>query len=64
MNLFNVFVSTIFFKDGALCVGINYHMCRLKQEPFQSDLNAIASGLIVPPRELFFDVNTIEKGKI
>ncbi|CAJ0925652.1 unnamed protein product, partial [Mesorhabditis belari] len=51
-------------EDEALRVGINYHMCRLKNEPFDPDPEAIADFMIVQPRELFFDVNTIKKAAV
>ncbi|CAJ0925659.1 unnamed protein product, partial [Mesorhabditis belari] len=51
-------------EDEALRVGINYHMCRLKNEPFDPDPEAIADGMIVQPRELFFDVNTVKKAAV
>ncbi|CAJ0943619.1 unnamed protein product, partial [Mesorhabditis belari] len=57
-------MPTLSIADEALRVGINYHMCRLKNEAFDPDPEVIAAGRIVQPRELFFDVNTIEKAAV
>ncbi|CAJ0943759.1 unnamed protein product, partial [Mesorhabditis belari] len=57
-------MPTLSIDDEALRVGINYHMCRLKNKPFDPNPEAIAAGMIVEPRELFFDVSTVEKAVV
>ncbi|CAJ0925636.1 unnamed protein product, partial [Mesorhabditis belari] len=57
-------MPTLSIDDEALRVGINYHMCRLKNKPFDPNPEAIAAGMIVEPRELFFDVSTVEKAAV